>query len=52
MEDVVCSHGESISGGIQGNTTALMYKMRARERDQGNVHQLIALLCVSILTVR
>lgn len=32
LATVVCSHGESISGGMQRNTMALMYKMRERMR--------------------
>lgn len=39
---VVCSHGASL--------VALMYKMRERERDQGNVHKLMAFLCVSTMS--
>lgn len=40
----------SISGGIEGHSAALMYKMRERERDQGNVHKLMAFLCVSTMS--
>lgn len=49
----MCYHGESVSDGVQANTTALMYKMRERrrEREQGNVQRLIDLLCVSVRTV-
>lgn len=50
-QQLCAPHGESISGGIQGKITALMYKIKDRESERTrNVHKLIALSCVCILT--